>query len=475
MIVFRRALAILLIPLLVVAVFGALLVDRLNATIFQSDFYIEQLRDADAYNAFHDDVLPAALNELLQRQDEDFPENLRDLNLPTDPVSQRVMLDVIREAIPPEYLQELTEHVLGEFLPYLLDETDEFELTITLSENVNRIAKPGARGSPSQLEQAYRELDLGRLMIGGLTGAAVGVEAGSGDPGAVLEEQFADPDAVVAWFDDELFISLEQVRPWLVGESEHFQIEIGFARISELAVALARPLRRSEAELLSDGFRLSDADVRAELAEAESAALNDVDRVVAIFRPTGWSYSERDLEEDIQAAVADSDAPGIGGDADGNTLDVDAVRAAARAARGVLRLGSIGLAVVLTLLIALLGARSWRSSAMWGVAAVIIAAGFTFSITGPFGYAPRLSPKIHETLLDSTEHWSGARAELREPLVERADAISSTFAAGIAWRSGIVLGASLVLFGALAVWPRVTRWRVGSAGTVAPGGPAAPS
>ena len=95
---------------------------------------------------------------------------------------------------------------------------------------------------------------------------------------------------------------------------------------------------------------------------------------------------------------------------------------------------------------------------MWAATALLIASGVVFAVAGPLGYAPRASPKIHELLLESTEDRGGARARLREPMVERGQAIADEFVDGITSGSrNVLIGSGVALAGAIAWTSRRRR------------------
>ena len=95
---------------------------------------------------------------------------------------------------------------------------------------------------------------------------------------------------------------------------------------------------------------------------------------------------------------------------------------------------------------------------MWAATALLITSGVVFAVAGPLGYAPRASPKIHELLLESTEDRGGAWARLREPMVERGQAIADEFVDGItSGARNVLIGSGVVLAGAIAWTSRRRR------------------
>ena len=128
-------------------------------------------------------------------------------------------------------------------------------------------------------------------------------------------------------------------------------------------------------------------------------------------------------------------------------------RSAGARSLGALRWVGVGVVMVMVLVVGMLGGQgqSWPTRLMWAATALLIASGVVFAVAGPLGYAPRASPKIHELLLESTEDRGGARARLREPMVERGQAIADEFV------DGITSGSRVVLAGAIAWTSRRRR------------------
>jgi hypothetical protein len=161
----RRTLAVLTVPLLLAALLATLVVHRVSATVMRPEFYKEQARELDIYNLVHDEILPNELNEYLQEQNERLPENLGDVELPTDARSQQVLLDLLREAAPPEYLQQQAEAVIDQFVPWITGNSNSFEVNISFFGPLDAITRH-ATGEPSQLEAAWREIELSKIVLG---------------------------------------------------------------------------------------------------------------------------------------------------------------------------------------------------------------------------------------------------------------------------------------------------------------------
>ena len=100
---------------------------RVNATLLEPQFYIDQLRKGDVYNYLYDEVLPASLEEVDQEA--------TDLPVELAPLEDEIMR-VARESFPPEWIQQQVEQSIGEALPYFTGDSDSFEIRVPLADRV---------------------------------------------------------------------------------------------------------------------------------------------------------------------------------------------------------------------------------------------------------------------------------------------------------------------------------------------------
>lgn len=170
MIVPRRVLAVLTTFGLIAVLLGTLLVHRANQTVFSADFYTEQLTALGAFDAVHDEVLPTALEDFLAEQESKLPDNLANIDLPTDPASQQLILNFARTAVPPEYLEATATEGIEAFIAYLTGQRDDLDWNLSLNEPI--VAAFAANGSnPSAFEDTWRELSLTDRIFRGLSSA----------------------------------------------------------------------------------------------------------------------------------------------------------------------------------------------------------------------------------------------------------------------------------------------------------------
>ncbi len=224
----RRTLAILFAVLFVPFLLLTLVVLRVNGTLLEPDFYKEEFSKADLFTFLYDDVLPAAVDDALAG-DTELPSGL---NLTGDVVSLRV-----QSVVPPEWIQEQVEGAVDRLGPYLTGQTDEFTITVPLSERADAALvafQDTIRGAdldvllyedviPDALEGAFgqtMELPLGVTMTQAEAIAAV--------------KRVAPPD----WFSAQVESAVDDLGPYLTGRSEGFTVVVPLADRASAALAV---------------------------------------------------------------------------------------------------------------------------------------------------------------------------------------------------------------------------------------------
>lgn len=170
MIVFRRLLTVPPAILLTLVLTVTLFAHRANESVLSPDFYREQLAAIGLFDAVHDEILPAAVDDFLTAQEEKLPENLQDIGLPTDPASQQIVLDLARTAAPPEYIEAVTNDAIEALLAYLKGERDDLDWSVSFGQPVQSVfATTGS--DPSAFEVAWTDLALTDRVLQSLSAA----------------------------------------------------------------------------------------------------------------------------------------------------------------------------------------------------------------------------------------------------------------------------------------------------------------
>ena len=170
MIYARRTLAVFMTLALMAALSSTLLIYRANRTVLNADFYTDQFAAIGAFDAVHDEVLPTALNDFLAEQESKLPDNLADVELPTDTASQQLILDFARTTLPPEYLESVATEGIQAFIAYLTGQRSDLDWALSFNQPIEDAFGSIGR-SPSAFEQTWSELELTRQAFEGLSAA----------------------------------------------------------------------------------------------------------------------------------------------------------------------------------------------------------------------------------------------------------------------------------------------------------------
>ncbi|HET6477477.1 MAG TPA: hypothetical protein VFF92_00180, partial [Dehalococcoidales bacterium] len=235
----RRAVAI---PLALVFVILALLVlvaFRVNATAGNPDFYAEQLQQADVYYFIYDDVLPAALEEA------GMDEDTEGAGVIISPLKPHLN-DVIRQTLPPEWLQAQVEQVIDEVVPYVWGEKANFRITIPLKDRV----EAGGEAIKSVLHRPDVFPVMYEQLIQSFTGEIASAEDGMPAMLAISEEEAEIMLRKVLpedWLLEQIDNAVDEAVPYLTREQDHFTLEIDITQpLGELEKVLADFLSRRE-------------------------------------------------------------------------------------------------------------------------------------------------------------------------------------------------------------------------------------
>ena len=142
---FRAAAAMVLFVIIFVGFLSYLILNNFSDKLLSADFYTKTLAAEDTYNRIYDDVL---LDDELKETTERF---LGDIEI----VSHQEVVDLLREIMPPEYIQSEVEGAIERTVDYINEDVDELELYIDLNlplENVKRVMLGYIDGRIDELE-----------------------------------------------------------------------------------------------------------------------------------------------------------------------------------------------------------------------------------------------------------------------------------------------------------------------------------
>lgn len=241
MIWLRHILAVLLIPLFIILFLVALLLIRVNSTVLSADFYVDQFRKADMFTFMYDKAAPAALKEA-NKDPKKMPINVEKVG--------NKGVSLVREVLPPAWLEEQTEQVIFQVVPYMVGDKDGFAVDVKVADRVKTLGDVLKREigggdtynllfddviAPALKDAFDKNSKLGDLPLG-MTITSQDVVSTVRE---VLPPEWAKPRVANV---------VDQLVPYLTGESEHFAINIPVGdRIEAAGPALKKLLVNAKA------------------------------------------------------------------------------------------------------------------------------------------------------------------------------------------------------------------------------------
>ena len=209
----------------------ALLLSHACGAFFSTEFYKEQLRDAEVYDFLYDDVLAAAVDEVLQ-EGGGLPPGV---DLDSDSVVAKV-----REALPPDWLQEQVESAIDNVGPYMLGESDSFTYSVSLADRSD--AAEAAAVSLMERIDLHESLFAERVpktvaeRLAGRRELPFGIEL-------TVDETVAAVERVVTptFLRSQQGKASEALAAYLIGRTDSFGLTFS---LSERTAALEQELRR---------------------------------------------------------------------------------------------------------------------------------------------------------------------------------------------------------------------------------------
>ena len=173
------------------------------------------------------------------------------------------------------------------------------------------------------------------------------------------------------------------------------------------------------------------------------------------FLADNWTFTDRDLRAEIRAFDDAGIEQGI--DTRFTLEEFDRGRTWLSRARTFKLLVYLPVALVLVF-IGLLGGRTWRGGVGWAAGYLAVSAAIIFSISGPV-FGALTDERIDDLRIDAlgevrqTDDFQLTQRLAIDKGFELLEAITDTFASGVANKSGLILVLSLVALGIAIFWP----------------------
>ena len=212
-----------------------------NDSLLDPGYYKRELRKANIYEFALVDVATEGLNEARRLSVEDLPDRLDRNPLVTVDLSTTEIVSSINRALPPAWVQDQVEQAIDEIGRYLTGDRDTFEIRIRAADQVPTTV--------SELKSLLRKADAHNLLFDELVVPEVrdamarelplGLETGSA---RVIESvrRVVTPE----WVRAQVESALDAVTPYVVGESDTFEINVHLADRVDIALEEIKGLLR---------------------------------------------------------------------------------------------------------------------------------------------------------------------------------------------------------------------------------------
>lgn len=219
MIVIRRFLALLLIPVFLVLFLATLLVFRVNDTFLEATFYTDTFQELDLFNFIYDEGIPFAIEEAQSAGDFDLDNIPLGIDISPTGIASRM-----ERVLPPEWLEENVTTVINAAVPYITGEQETFNATIAVDDRVTAASEV--------FKELLQDADIHAFLVDDIVKDQVDSSGVLNDLplGITLTSQQV-VDGVVqivpeAWLKDQLSGAIDEITPYLTGQTDSFSITI---------------------------------------------------------------------------------------------------------------------------------------------------------------------------------------------------------------------------------------------------------
>ena len=255
----RRIAAVVVGAAFAVALFLALTLQSLSATLAQPDFYPEQLEQADIYRFITTDLVDAFVEDTQRLEADNFGEDFQDNPVGVSGLTTQQIADAVRRALAPEDLERTAAPAVEQIAEYLAGERDEIAITVDLGGHIEAIVHEGTtlmressayeRLLDSEIEPRFGEWTDEALppdqTESAWTSFLRGGDASAGDSLLRVFTRVVTPE----WLADQVERSADELTGYLVGRTEGFElrVELDESQTAAAAEELEAILRDTDA------------------------------------------------------------------------------------------------------------------------------------------------------------------------------------------------------------------------------------
>ena len=385
------------------------------------------LRESDAHDLLYDEVIAPQVEESLG----EFVELPFGVTVTNDEV-----LSALRQAAPPDWVQEQAERVIDEASPYLTGRSETLDISVLLADNKRDARDIIVETVNAKFTRAVQELPR---CTGGQTLSQViprdALRLPECMPAGVPAEELVDRiGANVVAAVDPLVLSAIPDTIRFTETNLREALRIGEGEDNKLVDDVR--------EIIRDGWSYTEVDLREDLGEDDFETFDDV----RAFLADGWTYTEADLREDLVE----------GGDED--TLDgFDRGRGYFDLARTLRLLMYLPVLLVL-IVVGFLGGRSWSGRFAWAAGSLAVTSAIIFVAFGPVYNTVSgslLEDAREEAISDVSGDFEITQRLVVDKLFDIGELVVDGFGSGVSTKALVLLIVGLVSLGAALRWADV--------------------
>ena len=384
------------------------------------------LRESDAYDLVYDEVIAPQVEESFGEIVE-LPFGIM--------VTNDEVLSALRQAAPPDWVQEQAERLIDEASPYLTGRSETLDVSVLLADNKRDARDIIVETVNAKFKRAVEELP--RCTGGQTLSQVIPRDAlrlpeciPAGVPAEELVGQFGanvvaavDP-SVLSAIPDTIRFTETDLREAL--------------RTAEDNIELVDDVR----EIIRDGWSYTEVDLREDLGEDDIKVLDDV----RAFLADGWTYTEADLRGHLVEA------------GDEGTLDgFDRSRGYFDLARTLRLLMYLPVLLVL-IVVGFLGGRWWSGRFAWAAGSLAVTSAIIFVAFGPVYSAVSgslLEDAREEAISDVSGDLEITQRLVVDKLFDIGELVIDGFGSGVSTKALVLLIVGLVGLGAALRWADV--------------------
>ncbi len=246
MIWLRRTAAVALSVPLLGFVLSALVLQSVNGTFLNPDFYADRLEEADAYGFVMDNVLSSAVDEARDEDPNEAGVELRENPVEASGLSTSQVVEAVQRGLSPQDLEALVAPSVREVAGYVTGRSDTFTIDPPLAETIREVVdellalmrEEGVYERLLELELEPRVEDTAGHAVDPDEEAPSWVQQlfeSDDEENSRLAEVVTDT-LTPEWFATQVEHVVNELTAYLVGDTDDFELRI---RLSDALVAAA--------------------------------------------------------------------------------------------------------------------------------------------------------------------------------------------------------------------------------------------